>query len=189
MTEPQSPAEPLFLFHPAEFSLADHLGTMAILAVFGALFAGLPVKLAVAGKWPPETGLVVVWLVLGAIVWFLGRTLLGAWWSVRRGERAGLRLAEGEDYLEVAFFVGARAYQLQRFAYDEIVGCGVTTIVDVSGNARQRAYVATRGLMEGKSVLPLAIAYDARRICPSRVGAIAADAERIIQRHRAPASG
>lgn len=96
----------VFAFHEAEFSVADQLWPMIALVVFGALFVLLPIKGVLAWKGPPETALVVVWLLTGGLIWFLGHGHLWAWLSIRRGERAGLRVAEGDDYLEVAFFVG-----------------------------------------------------------------------------------
>ncbi|WP_096702391.1 hypothetical protein [Magnetospirillum sp. 15-1] len=181
--EPETPA-PIFAFHEAQFSVADQLWPMIALAVFGALFVLLPIK-EVALKGPPETALVVVWLSNGGMIWFLGRGLLGTWLSMRRGEKAGLRVAEGEDYLEVAFFAGPRPCRVQRFAYAEITGCGVDTFFDAFGNPRTRPYVATRGLLGGssKTMIPLAAPCDARQVSSFQGHHIAVDLDRVIRRH------
>jgi len=185
-TESGTPDAPIFAFHEAEFSMADQVWVMAILGVFGALFVALPIKKVLAAEWPPDTGLVVVWLLMGGLIWFLGHGLLWAFLSMRRGEKAGLRVAEGEDYLEVAFFVGPCPHRVQRFAYAEIIGCGVGHVFDALGNPHSRPYVATHGAIvgtTGKSMIAPAILGDARRISEYQSHAIAVDLDRIIRRH------
>lgn len=183
--EPETPAPPIFAFHEASFSLAENLWAIVSLSVIGALFVLLPIKQALTWTGPPEVGLVLVWLLNGGIVWFLGRGLLWAWLGMRRGETAGVRVAEGEDYLEVAFFAGPHPCRVQRFAYAEITGCGVGTFFDAIGNPRSRPYVATRGLVGGsrKVMIPLAVLHDSRRISEYQSHAIAVDLDRVIRRH------
>lgn len=185
-TETDTPESPIFAFHEADFFLADQLLVLVILVVFGGLFVALPIKELLRDNWPPETGLVVVWLLMGGLIWFIGHGLLWAWLSMRRGEKAGLRIAEGEDYLEVAFFVGSRAQRVQRFAYADITGCGVGTVSDPFGNPSARPYVATHGAIIGttsKTMIAPGIFGDARRISEYQSHAIAVDLDRVIRRH------
>lgn len=182
--ETGTPDCPIFAFHEAGFSLADQLSPMLALGVFGALFLLLPIQQVLAWEGPPETALVVLWLLNGGIVWFLGHGLLWAWLSMRRGEKAGLRVAEGDEYLEVAFFVGSHPCRVQRFTYAEITGCGVGTVFDAVGNPRSRPYVATHGLIGGssKTMIPLAVLQDARQVSEYQSHAIAVDLDRVIRR-------
>lgn len=185
-TEAGGTASPIRTFHEADFSVADQLWVMVILIVFCALFVALPIKETLTAKGPPDTGLVAIWLLMGGLIWLLGHGLLWAWLSMRRGEKAGLRVAEGEDYLEVVFFVGSRPQRVQRFAYREITGCGVGTFFDSFGNPHSRPYVATHGPIVGmtsKTMIPPAILGDARRISEYQSRAIAADLDRVIRRH------
>lgn len=177
---------PIFAFHEADFSVVDQFRVMVALVVFVALFVALPIKEAVVGKWPPDTALVVIWLLMGGLIWFFGHGQISAWLSMRRGENAGLRVAEGDDYLEVAFFVGSHARRIQRFAYAEITGCGVGTVRDAFGNPHTRPYVASHGLIVGtsrKTMIAPGIHGDARRISDYQSHAIAVDLDRVIRRH------
>ena len=183
--EPAAAEPPVFAFHRAEFSVAEQLWVIVALSVFVVMFVLLAIKQALAWEGPPETALVVVWLFNGGMVWFLGHGLLWAWLSMRRGETAGIRVAEGDDYLEVVFFAGAHPCRVQRFAYAEITGCGAGTFFDAFGNPRCYPYVATRGLVGGssKTIIPLAVLRDARRVSVYQSHAIAVDLDRVIRRH------
>lgn len=182
------PDGPVIAFHEAPFFITD-LYLPAFITVLAAVpLLGLPVSWALhPEKWPPDMAAMVIWLA-GAIL--LGRFIVApmaaTWLRVKHGGRAGLRVAEGDEYLEVAFFVGEQACRVQRFAYADITGCGTDRFqVTATGSYELRPYVAIRGMVRDsvKTPIPLAILWDARQLLPYESHSIAVDIDRVIRRH------
>lgn len=179
---------PIFVFHPALLVITDLMPSAFVTAMAAVPLLGLPVKWALhPADWPPDMPLVVIWLLSGVLLArFIVAPMVATWMRDRRGERAGLRVAEGEEYLEVAFFVGERPCRVQRFAYADIVGCGVDRFqVTATGGYEARPYVAERGLVraEIRTPIPLSVQSDRRALSPAQSLAIAADLDRVIRRH------
>lgn len=187
-TEHDPSAAPIFAFHEAPFFPSDLVRPGVVAAILAVPLLGLPIKWALnPTDWPPEMPPVVLWLILAGLSGrFILAPMVATWLRVRRGEKAGLRVAEGDEYVEVAFFVGSQACRVQRFAYAEIAGCGTDRFqVTAAGGYELRPYVAERGMVRGsvKTPIPLAVGQDFRKVSPGASYAIAADLDRVIRCH------
>jgi hypothetical protein len=163
--------------------LRGFLTVMAAVPLVGVLLKWLFSPYA----WPPDGALLLMWLAgCFGMFWFLIMPVVDTFSRIRRGDVAGLSIAEGDEHLEVAFFAGGRPWRVHCFVYADIVGCGVDRFaVDASGRYQMRPYVAVRGVMRSsvKKPLPLAISQDLRQLWPGASAEIAADLDRVIRRH------
>lgn len=189
MDDKTTPADrPIFVFHEATFFVTDLFLPGFVTAMAAVPVLGLPVSWVLRPeKWPPDLPLVVIWLVAAALLArFVTGPMAATWLRVKRGEKAGLRLGEGDDHVEVTFFVGSRACRVQRFAYADITGCGAEQFqVTPTGGYELRPYVAERGMVRDsvKTPIPLSVLEDSRSLSPAVSHAVAADLDGIIRRH------
>jgi len=179
---------PIFVFHEAPFFVTDLFPQLLICGLGAIPILGLPIHaLLNLDQGPPDMPVVLAWLVLVVLLGWAGA--VPALTTVQRhlrGQKAGLRIGEGEDHVEVAFFSGSEVCRVDRFAYADITGCGTDRFaVDATGGYETLPYVATRGIVRDsvKNPIFLRVRQDARRLSPFCSHAIAADLDRVIRRH------